>query len=320
VRLPPVVLLALALVVGLGAAPAAQSQPPAPEAGLRRIELLADAAGAEPELHIRPKVSTVITFDVRRAREPAGRLQVELERSTAFTQVEAGESVLRLVPSRELKAGDRLRLTVRLGDGVAPPEAAFVLVVGADRVDRLVEVVRAPLPVESPSLETREAWAALRQCQDALTRAQAAPGGLTALLISMALTDSGVVTRNLPEVAARWKGSAFEAKRLRTYRAGRRVLVEVLLRAREPGAPWMARSASLAGSGGELLKVVSVWQESPVTVDTPERVLVEAEADEFLPPESWTLWLSEDGGGRPLVLSGIAFAPLMRRGEKSGQR
>ncbi|MBZ4422814.1 DUF2381 family protein [Myxococcus sp. RHSTA-1-4] len=307
-RLPSVSLLVLILMCGMGATAAAQ-QPP-PETGLRRIELRADEAGAERELHIRPGVSTVLTFDVKLAREPAGRLKVELERADAFTRVEPGETVLRLVPSRELKAGDHLRLSVRFEDGAAPPMANFVLRVTADRADRLVEVVRESRAEASVPREVREAWAAMRQCQDALARVQAMPGGLTALRLSGALTDGGVVVRNLPEVLARWQGSAFVAMQLRTYRAKGRVLVEVSLRAREPGAPWMARAASLAGSEGEFLKILSVWQESPVTSDDSKRIFVEAEADESLSPESWTLWLSEDGGSRALVLSGIGFAPL----------
>lgn len=313
--LPSVVLLALVLTTGVDGAAATQSRPPPPGTGLRRIELRADAAGAEPELHIRPKVSTVLTFDVKLAREPSGRLQVELERSTDFTRVDLGESVLRLVPSGALKAGDRLRLTVRFVDGAAPAKATFALVVGEERPDRLVEVSHEPLPGESLPREVREAWAAVRQCQEALARAQAVPEGLTALLNAGALTDSGVVTQNLSEVAARWQGGAFVAKQLRTYSAGRRVLVELSLRAREPVAPWTARNASLAGHGGALLKILSVWQESPVTTNRPERILVEAETDASLVPDSWTLWLSEDGGGRALVLSDITFAPMQRSGE-----
>nr|WP_225937953.1 DUF2381 family protein [Myxococcus sp. RHSTA-1-4] len=294
----------------MGTTATATAQQSPPETGLRRIELRADAAGAKTELHISPGISTVFTFDVKLAREPTGRLKVELEREDAFTRVDPGESVLRLVPSRELKAGDHLGLTVRFEDGAAPPTATFVLRVTEDRADRLVEVVRAPRMEESASREVREAWAAVRQCEGALARAQAASGGLTALLISNSLTENGVVTRDLPEVAARWQGSAFIARRLRTYRADRRVLVEVVLRARDSEGPWTARNASLAGSGGEFLKILSVWQESPVTSDRSERILVEAEADESLSPESWTLWLSEDSGSRALVLSGIAFAPL----------
>ncbi|WP_164002151.1 DUF2381 family protein [Pyxidicoccus caerfyrddinensis] len=307
-RLLSVSLLVVALVTSLGATAAAQ--PALPETGLRRIELHVGASGAEPEIHIRPGVSTVLTFDVKLAREPAGRLQMELERPAAFTQIDAGDSVLRLVPSAELKPGDRLRLTVHFNDGMAPPEATVILVVIGDRADRLVEVFRAPRPVESFPPEMRAAWAAVRQCQDALARAQAATAGLTALRNFNVLADSGVVTRNLADVATRWQHGAFTAKQLRTYRAERRVLVELSLRAREPGALWTARNASLAGPGGELLKILSVWQDSPVTTDAPSRVLVEAESDETLSPESWTLWLSEDGGGRALVLGGIAFAPM----------
>jgi len=308
VRPLSIALLAFALMPGMGAA--AQPQPPPSETGLRRIKLRADAAGVAPELHIRPGVSTVLTFDVKLARGPAERLRLELERSAAFTRVDAGGSVLRLVPSGELKAGSQVRLTVHFEDGTAPPIATFVLVVSEDRADRLVEVSRESHPVEAQPREVREAWAAVRQCQEVLARVQVAPGGLTALRASGALADSGVVMRNFPEVAARWQHGTFVAKQLRTYRAARRVLVELSLRPLEPGEPWTARNASLAGHGGKFLKILSVWQESPVTTGDPSRILVEAEADETLSPEPWTLWLSEDEGRRALVLGGFAFAPM----------
>ena len=317
VRLLPVSLLVLALVTGLGATAAAQPQPPSLATGVRRIELHSAAASAEPEVHIRPGVSTVVIFDMKLGREPAGRLQVALERSAAFTRVEMGESFLLLLPSEVLKAGDRLPLTVRFEEGAAPPQATFVLVVSGERADRLVEVSLKSSPVESQPLEVRKAWAAVRQCQEELSRIQAAPGSMTSLLLSRVLADGGVVTRKLVDVATRWQHVAFTAKQLRTYRAERRVVVELSLQAREPGAPWTARNASLAGSRGEVLKTLSVWQDQPVAPDEPSRILVEAEADESLSPESWTLWLSEDGGGRALVLSGITFAPMTwsREGE-----
>ncbi|HZH13903.1 MAG TPA: DUF2381 family protein [Archangium sp.] len=303
-------LLVIALATEPGATAAAQPQPSPPETGVRRIELSAGTASGEPAVHIRPGVSTVLTFDVKLARGPVGRLQVTLERFAAFTQVEPGESVLLLVPSEALKAGDRPRLTVRFEEGAAPPQATFVLVVSGDRADRLVEVSVKSHPTESQLPEVREARAAVRQCQDALARVQAGPGGLTALLVSRILNVSGVATRNLVDVASRWQHGAFTAKRLRTYRAERRIVVELSLRAREPGAPWTARNASLAGSRGEFLKTLSVWQDQPVTPDEPSRILVEAEADEVLSAEPWTLWLSEDGGARALVLGGITFAPM----------
>ncbi|MFP2923701.1 DUF2381 family protein [Pyxidicoccus sp. 3LG] len=314
-HLLPASLLALVIATGVGATGDAQLRPPPSDAGLRRIEVRSGAADAEPELHIRPGVSTVLTFDVKLAREPTGRFQVEVEPSAAFSRVDPGEFVLHLVPSRALKEGDRVRLTVRFEDGAAPPAVTFVLVVSGKRADRLVEVLREPRAQESTPRDLQEASAALRQCQDALARLQAAPEGLTALRVFGALADNGVVAQSLQRVASRWRHGELAATQLFTYRTERRVLVELSLRAREPGVPWTARNATLAGPSGEFLKILSVWQESPVTADAPERILVEAESDQPLAPESWTLWLSEDGGRRALVLGGIAFAPMDVSGE-----
>ncbi|WP_164008611.1 DUF2381 family protein [Pyxidicoccus trucidator] len=314
----PVFLLALALALGVGATAAAQPQRFPPEAGLRRIELRAVAADAEPEIHISPGISTVLTFDGRPTGEPVGRLQVALERSADFQRLELGESVLRLVPSDELKTGDQVRLTVRFADGAAPPVATFVLVVREAHADRLVEVYREPRPVESYQQEVREAWEAVRQCHEELTRAQATPGGLTgltALRVSAVLADNGVVARKIPAVAFRLRSGALMANQVRTYSARRRVLVELSLRFSQPGEPWTAKDASLTRSRGERLKVVSVWQEFPVTTVDSSWVLVEAESDASLSPDAWTLRLSEEGNRRALVVDGISFAPVAQSHE-----
>lgn len=308
---PSAFLLALALAVSATAAAEPQSLPS--ETGLRRIELRDVAPDEAPEVRISPGISTLLTFDAKPTREPSGALHVELERSATFERVELGSSVLRLVPSDALKEGDRLRLSIRFGDGAAPPEVTFLLVVRRNLPDRLVEVYREPRTLESYQQEVREAWAAVRRCEETRATAQASPGGLagmTALRAAGALADNGVVIRKLSKAAARLRGGAFVAKQLLTYRADSRVLVELSLRSSQAGAPWTAREASLTGRGGESLKVVSVWQESPATEARPGWVLVEAEAGASLSLDEWTLTLSEEGGGRPLVLEGIAFAPV----------
>lgn len=308
-------LLMLALVLTTSAATASQPEWGPRGGPVRRLELRAAAPGAEPEVRIRPGVSTVLTFDGERVTAPEGGLQVELERRADFTRAELGETVLRLIPSRALKAGDRLRLTVRLKDGAALPlEAALVLVVSTEQADRLVEVQLEPRSPDSPSPEAREAWEAVRQCQEALSRARAStegPGGLTWLLISGTLDDDGVVSRTLPWQASRESGEPRLATQLRTYRAARRVLVELSWR----GGPknthsWTVEGTTLTGQGGETLKVVSVWQEPSSTARGSRWVLVEAEAHEGIPPDAWTLRLRGQGPGGDLVLGDIGFARL----------
>lgn len=311
-------LLVLVLALGMGSTAAAQPEAIHEGLGIRRIELHATPSDAEPEVGIRSGVSTVLTFDAASAGAQAGRFRVELERSSTFQRVESGASVLRLVPSGELKAGDRVRLTVHFEDGAAPARVTFVLVVRADLPDRLVEVYRERRPVESYQQEVREVLASLRQCQEALANANAAPGGLTGLMAlrtSKVLGDKGVVTRSFGGVAARLRSDAFLAERLHTHRAASRVLVEVSLGAREQGESWTAQGATLTGPGGESLKVLSVWQASPVMAGMVSQVLVEAEAGEAIPLEGWTLRLWEEGPGRTVVLEDLSFASLSRQVE-----
>ncbi len=241
---------------------------------------------------------------------------MELERSADFKQVELGASVLRLIPSDNMREGERLRLTLSFEDGAAPSKATFVLVVRREQADRLVEILRQPRPLESCQQEMREAWDALRQCQATLAGAQVAPGaltGLTALVASRGLDGHGVMTRDL-KVGTQGRGNAFVVSQLRTFRAARRVLVELSPQASLSGEPWTARDAALTDGRGEALKVLSLWQESPVTASKPGWVLVEAEVDDLRPPGPWTLRLTDEGDGRALVLDGITFAPYVQPG------
>jgi predicted Ser/Thr protein kinase len=129
--------------------------------------------------------------------------------------------------------------------------------------------------------------------------------GLSALRALNVLDASGVAIQHQPLAA---RGDAFTVKQLRSYRARRRVLVEFVLESSQSDVSWTAREASLTGSTGETLRILSVWQESPVTDSDSGWVLVEAEADALLSPGPWTLRVSEEGNGRAVVLEGLTFA------------
>jgi uncharacterized protein (TIGR02268 family) len=313
------VLLVLALVLARGSTAAGQPEPATRGPRVRRIELRATTVpGEEPEVFIHPGTSTVLAFDGVLARDPEGQPRVELERQPAFTRAEVGETVLRLIPSRALKVGERLRLTVRFPEGAALSEAMLVLVVHAEQADRLVEVEFEPRSQESFQREVRAAWEAVRQCHEALARVQAAPGGpdgLTALRISEAMGEGGVVTRSVSLAEWSMPSAPLLVEWVRTYRSTGRVLVEVVLRPGAQARPWTADSAALTGGGGETLKVLSVWQDAPLSPGRAGWVLVEAEAAEAIPSKVWTLRLWEEATGHAVVQGGIDFPELADQGD-----
>lgn len=319
-RPPSAVLLVLVLVLARGEPAAAQQESGVQEARIRRIELRAPTApGGEPEVFIYPGTSTVLTFDGALARDTEGQPRVELERKPAFMLAEAGETVLRLIPSRALAAGERLRLTVHFPEGAALPKAGLVLVVHEGQADRLVEVYREPHPSESFQREVREAWEAVHRCHEALARVRAAPenpGGLTALRVSETMGERGVVTRAMSRVAQPLLSAPLLVERLRTYRSMRRVLLEVILLPAPRAPPWTADSATLTGNGGETLKVLSVWQAAPASPGRAGWVLVEAEAAEAIPSKAWTLRLWEEATGHAVVQGGIDLPELV--GQEDG--
>lgn len=318
-RPPSAVLLVLALVLARGGTAAAQPGPAVQGTRVRRIELrVTTAPGEEPEVFIRPGTSTVLTFDGALARGPEGRPRVELERQPAFIRAEAGETVLRLIPSHALMAGERLRLTAYFSEGTVLPKAELVLVVHEEQADRLVEVYREPRPSESSQREVQAAWEAVRQCHESLARVHAAPGnpgGLTALRVSEAMGESGVVTWAVSHAAQLLPSPPLLVERLRTYRSIGRVLVEVFWIPAPRAPPWTADSATLTGNGGETLKVLSVWQSAPASPGRSGWVLVEAEATRTMPSKAWTLRLWEEATGHAVVQGGIDFPALAGQGD-----
>ncbi len=305
----PVAVLAL-LLWGMQA----QAQPPsaARVALVRPIELTAEPGGEEPEVIISPGKSTGFFFDAELLRTTGGADTVELEKREAFTLVDSGATVLRLIPSDRLRPGDRLRLKVQFRERAAPSGATFTLVVHAAQAEQVVEVYRNVRSVESYQRETREVRAQAAQCQAELerTRAECAgPGGLRGLLAAKQLTTEGIKAKDVTETVTKSAGNALSVLRVRSYRATGRVAVELALIASAGVQPFAVEGAALTGRRGAELKVMPAWSTGPVTSNPNDlgRVAVEAEVTEAEARGTYTLKLWEAGTGRTVVVGNVTF-------------
>lgn len=274
---------------------------------VRRIELVSDDAQLAAEVAVSPGLSTVFIFDSEVSREG-----VTLEGRERFSVVDAGLStLLRLVPSERFNAGDRLKLTVRFLDGAAPASATFVLVAHPARSEALVEVYRRKRSVETYQEEVRQARIEAEKCREENERLRAersAPDGLTGLISTEVLSGRGVEFRDVTKDVTQGQGGAAGKHRVLSYRAARRVAVEVALKYIGDAQPWTAAGAMLRGKANEELKVLQVWQSGPVAPGADgQRVVVEAEASSEALKGPFTLKLWDADMRRTVTLGNVIF-------------
>lgn len=301
----PAVFLVLALLVGATAI--AQPRAIPCEEGTRRIELKTEPSEEVPELCISPGLST--TFLLYGAELLPGG--VTLDGRERFTLVEAGNTMLRLVPSELVVPGERLRLTVRFRDGAAPASATFWLAVYAGQVEPLVEVYRDKRTLESYQQQVQEKDSQLRQCQEDNARLLAekeSPGGLTGLLATGLMGETGVTPKSLTKSVVEHPRNAARVVRVVGYRSMSRVAVELILHPSLRMEPWRAVRAALVGPGRRALRVEPPWQREPLRDEAKDRrVVIEAEATEAETRGTFTLKVWDAAGLRSIVLTGVTF-------------
>jgi uncharacterized protein (TIGR02268 family) len=258
---------------------------------------------------VSPGQTTLLDFDG--AFEPES---VALEGKERFALVDPARSTLKLVPSEQLRPGDRLRLTVRFPGTATPASATLLLVVHAAVAEPLVYVHRQPREADSYRQELAVAKEEARQCHEENARLHAernVPGGLAGLLASGLLGEkaTGVLAADISERVQRRPSNPLAVTLVHSYRAGSRVALRLKLDNPPGAAPWVAEGATLvrAGRQGAALKVLTVWQQSPVSGGDAAMLAVDAEAPAEDLPEPFVLKLWEAGGERTVTLSGVTF-------------
>jgi len=307
----PVVLAVLVFCVSAPSAAQPGSEPMKSGAE-RQLLLPADLPRQPHEVRIGPDVSTNLFFDA-----PVQLVGVEAREH--FRRVVAAEDSIILLPSRELLVGQRLRMTVRFMEGVAPARVEFILVVVPPALaERQVEVYRPRAP-ELCQQEAREAHEKARQCQTELARLHAEPkgsSGLTGLLTLELMDGQGVLARGLRLV---WlEGQSLAVARATSYRATRprkkgeetprtrRVAMELWVWSGD-ALPWTAAGAELVSEDGTR-HTLSVWQEAPILAGAEmQRVVLEAELPEAEAQGSFSVELWEEGRTRSVTFGGVSF-------------
>ncbi|WP_338263935.1 DUF2381 family protein [Corallococcus caeni] len=298
-----VVLLGLLLV---GSSATAQLEMSSSVPGARRIELSPEEAGSASEVVVSPGLSTVLLFDSELQRE-----SVELENRHRFSLVDVGQATLKLVPSVSATPGERFKLVVRFRDGAAPSSAVFLLKVHPAKAEATIEVYRAQRTIETYQQEARDARAETFRCQEELARLiseHKAPGGLTGILFNGGLDPSGVAGQILTKAVAITAANGLGASIITSYHSRKLVAVDVWIDVKTGTRPWTAEGATLKGRPGEELKILRVWQLTPIPPNGPgARVIVEAEAPAAAVQGPFSLKLWEAEGPRSITLGNVTF-------------
>ncbi len=290
-------LLALLLLV---TAAVARAQPSPCQHPVRRIEL-APGLAAVPELCISPGLSTTLLFDQDLAQDA-----VELEGKERFRRMEATGSLLVLVPSEKLSAGERIRLKVRFKEAGPAASAAFVLVVYPDQAERQVEITRAPAPGTCQA-ELQRKEEELQRCLDQRasppTQARAS---LAALMMENVVDPRLLTAREITSpslMPAPAEGLAVTQFTL--HRSLSRLVVVVRVMNTDPEKVWVAAGAALLGGSGEDVKLPYVLQGRPLEPGEFGEVWVEVPvpAAGSIGPYTLEVWDSERT--RTVTLKGL---------------
>ncbi|RKI33970.1 DUF2381 family protein [Corallococcus sp. AB004] len=297
-----VVLLGLLLA---GDAAVAQLEASSTVPGSRRIELTPEGAGSVSEVVVSPGLSTMLLFDAELQREA-----LELGNRERFSLVDVGQATIRLVPSANITPGEQFKLVVRFRDGAAPVTAVFLLKAHPAKAEATVEVYRKPRTIETYQQEIRDARSETSRCKEDLARMTSAhqtPGGLTGLLFNGGLDPHGVAGQVLTKAVAKTAATGLEASFVNGYRSRMLVAVDVLIAVKAGVLPWRAEGATLKGRTGEDLKILQVWQVTPILPGTSGRVVVEAEAPAVAVQGPFSLKLWEADGPRSITLGNVTF-------------
>ena len=297
------------------AAPAASSEPsslPVCESGTRHLELTADTPRTAHEVCIHPGLSSSFLFNVKLAR-------VELPGRERFRVIQ-DETGFTLMPTRALKDGERVRMTVHFQDGAAPASVTFLLVVHPAEGERQVEVLLQPRTVASYREGEQRALEEVQQCHQEKARLQtqcAGQVGLRGLFAQGLLVQDGVPSKDIRNSISARPGNTLTTTKAHSYRAdtehrkgGHKVVrLAVVQELQNTGrTPWTPAGAVLMGPQGEEWKALGVWPLKPIAPGKKQRLVVEVEATEEAARGTFTLKLwSQEGGGAVELFDGVTF-------------
>jgi uncharacterized protein (TIGR02268 family) len=301
----PAALLAMALLT------TATERPSLPDcsAPKLRVDLPPEPTADAREVCVNPDFPTTFDFD---SLLPPGTV-VEVQPENRFKE-SRGPQILTFIPREDYLPGERVKMTVRFGDGAAPSSITFVLVGHPARAVTQVQVFRHARSVEVCQQEVREARAEARQCEEENARLRAErgrPDGLRGLFDAGLMGTKGVPSKGLYWEMPTLKGNALEIRKAISYRTEgprqrSRIAVAVFLL--NSGAnPWTVAGASLSGPNGEELMPLPLWHTGPIHPGPGwGQVVVEFEATGKQIQDTYTLKLW-DAEGRTVTLAKVTF-------------
>jgi uncharacterized protein (TIGR02268 family) len=303
----PAAVLVLALITL--AAEAAEPALPECDAPKLHVDLSPESTGKAVEVCVNPDFPT--TFKFGSPLPPGTTVDVQPENRFAESR---GPEVLTFIPREDYLPGERVKVTVRFGDGASPAIATFVLAGHPARAVSQVQVFRHARPVEVCQQEAREARAEARRCEQENARLRAEggmPDGLRGMFDAELMDDNGVSSRDLTGRISERENNALEVQQAVSYRSTGlklrgRVAVRVLLK--NPSAnPWTVAGAALMGPKGEELKPLPLWHTGPIHMgEAVGRVVVEFEAAPTEARGTYTLKLW-DAEGRTAAIGRVTF-------------
>ncbi len=292
----------------------ANGQSPLPhcESGTRHLKLTADTPRTAHEVCIRPGLSSSFLFNAKLAR-------VEVPGQERFRLLK-DETGFLLVPSRDVRDGERILVTVHFQEGTAPASMTFLLVVHPAEAERQVEVTLQPRTVASYQEGEQRALEQVQQCQQEKARLHAAcagQGGLRGLFSQGLLGKEGIPYKDFQKVMSSRPGNTLTSGKAHSYRSdtertegGHKVVrLAVVQELHNNGkTPWTPAGAVLVGPQGEEWKALGVWPLKPIAPGKKQRVVVEVEATEEAARGTFTLKLwSQEGGGAVELFDGVTF-------------
>jgi uncharacterized protein (TIGR02268 family) len=297
------------------AAPTGASGPsplPVCVSGTRHLELTADTPRTTYEVCIHPGVSSSFLFNVKLKR-------VELPGRERF-RVMQDETGLLLVPTRALKDGERVPVTVHFQDGATPASVTFALVVHPAEAERQVEVLLQPRTVASYREGEQRALEEVQQCQQEKARLRtecAGQVGLTGLFAQKLIGEEGVPSKDIRESISAHPDNTLTTTKVHSYRSdttrregGRKVvrLVVVQQLHNNGKTAWTPAGAVLVGPQGQEWKALGVWPLEPIAPGKRRLVVVEVEATEEQARGTFSLKLwNQEGGGQSERFEGVTF-------------
>ena len=277
--------------------------PPSQREG-RCLELKAEE-DEEHEVQLSPNQPTLLLFD---ADLKAGGMK--LPAAERFTVAEPGLRHVTLWPSRQVRAGERLPLTVCFADGAAPGCARFLLAVHASVGERQVEVFRYARPVESFQAEVvglREENARLREENARLRRESTRPVGLTGLHDARLMGANGIPGSDGLRSTSQSPKPQVRATRVISYRAPGRAGVRLELRNLDD-QEWTPQGAVLVGPKGEELEPRFAPQTLAPGGQGTLFFEVEAADEQLVGPFLLKVW---EGSSKAFSLGNVTFPELV---------